>query len=655
MPAYGMFPSMFTIPLLSCYCGCGAKTVYFLQNGGIYTVSNKIRRTFQPRFFLFLAVTALLVVGAILLVQTVSDYIRERKAGSTLELPVTATADPNASPAPEASFTQAPAGASQLQPLRTDMTYSVSGSQKNGLSSEVRLNNESEIYTSNPRPLSLSAPAEGTYGSVAGMATFGGSCYRNSFAGGNVTIALKTLTAKWSKVIGKLGDVAGTGWTGQPLLIQWSAEVLPTLGVREEYKTAENFVEVLYPSADGNIYCYDLVTGNQTRDPIAVGVSMLGTATLDPEGRPMLYVGQGVMSKNKKGTSVAYMYAVDLIQNKVVYEFGGRDYFSRRADWNAFDSSPLILNDTLIAPAENGVIYFIPLNTAYDGAAGTIAIRPGDRIKYRYAGENYSSTNQKGSPWYGFESSCAAFRNYLFVTDNGGYLQCIDMNTLTLQYAIPLGGDADATPVIEEDGAAGTFYVYVGTQTDQGAADLPDGWGYCHILKIDGLTGQILWDVSRISYVGDGSYKSGCKATPHAGRGTISSLLLCAFSGAGIPVNNEDGSVSYSYSGRLVAFDKKDGSVVWSVETPGSGDYVSSPLVLYTERGAAYLIACDRSGQMNLYDAAAGGTPLCSGLDLEARIDSTPAACGNYLVVGTTGRKADGSEATPKIWCVQIQ
>ena len=95
-------------------------------------MSNKIRRTFQPRFFLFLAVTALLVVGAILLVQTVSDYIRERKAGSTLELPVTATADPNASPAPEASFTQAPAGASQLQPLRTDMTYSVSGSQKNG-------------------------------------------------------------------------------------------------------------------------------------------------------------------------------------------------------------------------------------------------------------------------------------------------------------------------------------------------------------------------------------------------------------------------------------------------------------------------------------------------------------------------------------------
>ena len=76
-------------------------------------MSNKIRRTFQPRFFLFLAVTALLVVGAILLVQTVSDYIRERKAGSTLELPVAATADPNASPAPEAFFTQAPAGASQ--------------------------------------------------------------------------------------------------------------------------------------------------------------------------------------------------------------------------------------------------------------------------------------------------------------------------------------------------------------------------------------------------------------------------------------------------------------------------------------------------------------------------------------------------------------
>ena len=38
-----------------------------------------------------------------------------------------------------------------------------------------------------------------------------------------------------------------------------------------------------------------------------------------------------------------------------------------------------------------------------------------------------------------------------------------------------------------------------------------------------------------------------------------------------------------------------------------------------------------------------------------ARIDSTPAAFGNYLVVGTTGKAADGTETTPKIYCIKVE
>ena len=104
-----------------------------------------------------------------------------------------------------------------------------------------------------------------------------------------------------------------------------------------------------------------------------------------------------------------------------------------------------------------------------------------------------------------------------------------------------------------------------------------------------------------------------------------------------------------------MAFNKADGTVVWSIETEGSADYVSSPLVIYTDRGDAYLIACDRSGHVNLYDASTGGMALCSFLDLGARIDSTPTAFGNYLVVGTTGSLPDGTETTPKIYCIKIE
>ncbi len=617
-------------------------------------MSRKTRRTFQPRFFLFLALSVALVVGAVLLSSAAVDYFQERKKQSELSLPVSASASPKAGSV-ENDEGQASAVIKKRR-LNTDAAYSVTGDDKDGLDSSVRVNNEDKVRETAPRAMGLSLVNKDAYTDMSGVITYGGGPYRDSFSFGTATVTLKNLQVAWQAVIGKLGEYAGTSWTGQPLLVKWKAEVLPTLGVNDIYKATEDFIEVIYPAADGNIYFFDLYSGNQSRQPISVGVSMFGTASLDPEGRPMLYVGAGLMKKNARGTEVSYYYAINLISNKVEYEFGGRDYFAYRNKWNAFDSSPLIINDTLIQPSEGGVIYFVNLRTKYDPEKGTISINPGDRVKYRYTGPNYNANDNNGKRWYGFESSPAVFRNYLFINDNGGHLQCIDTDTLKLLYAVDLNGDTDASPVLEEDGAAGTLFVYTASQTNVQAQDLPAGWGYATMKKIDALTGRVIWSKDRICYVGNGSYKSGCRATPHVGRGNISNLLICAFSGAGIPVVDENGAVSsYTYGGRLVAFDKSDGTVIWSIETEGSADYVSSPLAVYTERGDAYVIACDRSGKVNLYDGATGGMALCSSLDLGGRIDSTPAAYGNYLVVGTTGKEPDGTETSPKIYCIKVE
>ena len=616
----------------------------------------KTRRTFQPRFFLFLALSVALVVGVVLLSSAGVDYFQERRKQSELDLPVSASASPSDGSEDESQGQGQPVGVVQKKRLSKDTSYTVTGSEKDGLESFVRLNNEDKIRDTAPREMGLTLNSKDVYTDLTGVITFGSGPYRDSFAFGTATVTLKSLQITWQSIIGKLGDYAGTSWTGQPLLVKWKPDVLPTLGVGDIYKSMEDFIEVIYPSADGNIYFFDLLTGGQTRQPISVGISLFGTASLDPDGRPMLYVGSGLMKKNARGTEVSYYYAINLISNKVEYEFGGRDYFAYRSKWNAFDASPLIINDTLIQPSEGGIIYFVSLRTKYDPEKGTISINPGDRVKYRYTGPNYNSNDGTGKRWYGFESSPAIFRNYLFITDNGGHLQCIDTNTLKLLYAVDLGGDTDASPVLEEDGAAGTLFVYTASQTNVQAADLPAGWGYATMKKINALTGEVVWSKDRISYVGNGSYKSGCRATPHVGRGNISNLLICAFSGAGIPVVDDTGAVSsYTYGGRLVAFDKSDGTVVWSIETEGSADYVASPVVFYTDRGDAYLVACDRSGKMNLYDAATGGMALCASLDLGARIDSTPAAFGNYLVVGTTGQTPDGTETSPLIYCVKIE
>ena len=616
----------------------------------------KTRRTFQPRFFLFLALSVALVVGVVLLSSAGVDYFQERRKQSELDLPVSASASPSDGSEDESQGQGQPVGVVQKKRLSKDTSYTVTGSEKDGLESFVRLNNEDKIRDTAPREMGLTLNSKDVYTDLTGVITFGSGPYRDSFAFGTATVTLKSLQITWQSIIGKLGDYAGTSWTGQPLLVKWKPDVLPTLGVGDIYKSMEDFIEVIYPSADGNIYFFDLLTGGQTRQPISVGISLFGTASLDPDGRPMLYVGSGLMKKNARGTEVSYYYAINLISNKVEYEFGGRDYFAYRSKWNAFDASPLIINDTLIQPSEGGIIYFVSLRTKYDPEQGTISITPGDRVKYRYTGPNYNANDNTGKKWYGFESSPAIFRNYLFITDNGGHLQCIDTNTLKLLYAVDLGGDTDASPVLEEDGAAGALFVYTASQTNVQAADLPAGWGYATMKKINALTGEVVWSKDRISYVGNGSYKSGCRATPHVGRGNISNLLICAFSGAGIPVVDDTGAVSsYTYGGRLVAFDKSDGTVVWSIETEGSADYVASPVVFYTDRGDAYLVACDRSGKMNLYDAATGGMALCASLDLGARIDSTPAAFGNYLVVGTTGQTPDGTETSPLIYCVKIE
>ena len=100
--------------------------------------------------------------------------------------------------------------------------------------------------------------------------------------------------------------------------------------------------------------------------------------------------------------------------------------------------------------------------------------------------------------------------------------------------------------------------------------------------------------------------------------------------------------------GRIVAYDKGTGEIVWSVEQ--KNDYWSSPVVVYDDSGRGYLIQCDRGGGVTMYDAI-DGTQLHA-IDLGSRIDSTPAVFGNYLIVGTRGK--DGAGKPAKIYCIRI-
>ena len=70
---------------------------------------------------------------------------------------------------------------------------------------------------------------------------------------------------------------------------------------------------------------------------------------------------------------------------------------------------------------------------------------------------------------------------------------------------------------------------------------------------------------------------------------------------------------------------------------------------MYNARGDAYLIACDRDGCIKLYDAVHPGENALFALDLGERIDATPVAFGNYVVVATAGTR----EQT-RLFCLKL-
>lgn len=504
---------------------------------------------------------------------------------------------------------------------------------------QTEIMEEGEIVSSYVRAASIDMSQ--SYSTVAGVLTHAGGNYRNSFAYGTQTLSAFQLERIWESTVGSLsvssGDsYQGTGWTGMPLVIQWSDAVRNTLGVYDMFKSKAGFTEVIYPAMDGYIYFFELSSGERTRDPISIGVVMKGSAALDPRGYPLLYVGQGIMDEvDGRG---AWVRAISLIDNTVIWKFGGKDGFSYRTA-QAYDSSPLIDadSDTLIVAGENGVLYTTRLHTIFDAEAGTLSIEPEPLVKYRYTSEAYG---EGAARVWGVEGSVAVWHGYAFFTDNGGYLQCVDLNSMRLVYAIDLGDESDATVVIEEEEDG--VYLYASTLVSFQSVD-KDGLGYSYHRKIDALTGEILWEQKQPAYQSNSSSTGGTLSTPHIGKGLIHDLVIynCTF----MPVTLEGESLK---GGCLIAYDKATGEERWRYEQEGG--YWSSPVVVYDSAGKAYVIQCDRTGILRLHDAATGEALFS--LDMGSRIESTPVVFGDYLVVGTKG--VYGSGEGPKIIGVKI-
>ncbi len=460
-------------------------------------------------------------------------------------------------------------------------------------------------------------PSE-AYSAVEGVLTFRGNNWRNAPSAGTPAITEKKLEIVWESPTGAISSTEsywpGTGWTGQPLLVHWPEATRKAMNLSDEAK-AKDLVEVVYPTLDGNIYFLDLETGKPTRKKIEVGYPFKGTGVIDPRGYPLLYTGQGLNENGKKVTEFKYRI-FNLLDQSETYDILGRDPMAFRP-WGAFDSSGLVdaASDTLIECGENGLVYKVKLNTQFDAAAGTLSVAP-QLTKYRY--------RLAGNDELGIESSPAAYKNFLYFCDNGGTLQCLDLNTMTPVWFTQTGDDTDCTTTIEET-SEGVF-LYTANEIDKRSKGGTVPTADCNIRKYNALTGKLVWQVD-VPCVYQYYINGGSLATPLVGKNDISDLILFNIALTG---SNQ--------SGKLLALDKKSGSKVWERELDTYS--WSSPVDVLSQDGVTYGLFCDFGGWLHLFDPKTGKD--LHKVSLGGNIESSPAVYRDMIVVGSYAKKLFG-------------
>ena len=602
-----------------------------------YYARRRSRRRTSPRFFIILGVLIVALAGGIYLIVTAlnnepGNPLSPRES-TVMETPEAGVTLPEATPEATPSPTPEPTMAAELVPHATENTDPA----KFGFTTKI-YNDGTETAEFN-RSASVSFPTGAEYTALQGITTYRGNNYRDQSSWGTADIANGKLTLlDIDKTTSSAGRWSGSACTGQPLIVTWPDQTRENMAtLYDEFRHKAGFTEVIIPSVDGNIYFMELSTGTKTRDPISIGAPTKGTASLDPRGYPILYVGQGL---NPAGSTTEcndmYFRVYNLIDGKELYKFGApqKDTVAYR-NWQAYDSSALVdaATDTLIEPGENGVLYTVKLNTAYDEAAGTLTMNPDPIVKY-----TYKSTRNESTSIYGMENSAAAWRNYLFFTDNIGMLQCVDLNTMKLIYANDLENDSDVSMVLEEDIDNQDFYLYSGCEYDDTVVSATDTKGPCHARKIDGLTGEILWTADFDVYTAiDGSVDGGILASPILGKpgSSIDGLIIYTVSNAIL----EDGTKT----ALLVALDKQTGNIVWKVDLENSGWTPSSPVPVYTADGQCYIVQCMYKGDIKLIKADATAGTVADTLNVSTEkgteepnsFEATPAVFGNTIVVGS--------------------
>ena len=439
------------------------------------------------------------------------------------------------------------------------------------------------------------------YADVHGIFTFRGNPFRNAPFCGSIDSIPTDIEIDWAFETGydtvktSFGQWGGgTGWTGQPLYVEWSDSMMQKFRQESDSLTDDfDSKEIIVSSLCGKLYFINYETGKASRRPIDVRNPIKGTGMLDPQLNGNLYIGQGIPRKRPIGAMV-----VDLFEHEIS-DFFPEDPNAWR-NWSAYDASPLVVGDFLFRIGENGTIY------KYTREKGKIKLH--STLRY----------SKKDDSAGGMESSMAVYKNYGYTTDNHGNILCVNLNNLEPVWHYDNHDDTDATPVLEiEDGVP---YLYSGCEMDR------QGYtGISYLVKLNALTGERVWEQQiecKKMTLGEKHFDGGMYSTMLLGVGNCSDLLF-----TNICTNDPPSA------GRFCAISKSTGEIVYSKSLI---HYAwSSPVAITNSRGEMFVLTFDCVGHVYIIDGKTGEFLITKLIGIN--FESSPIIIGNHVVIGSRG------------------
>ena len=445
--------------------------------------------------------------------------------------------------------------------------------------------------TANAFPSPPAIPTAGPANTIFdGITTFRGNDTRSFYGIGPVP---RDPVIRWREPadhpmcsVSLVGTIAqkwcGTGWTGQPNVIQ----------------NANGSVEVREGAYDGAYHFLDGTTGAEVRPALQTRDLAKGSATSDPNGYPLYYGGSRdnhfrIIALDRPAPVVLWSMSADITVTNPIWN-------------NDWDGAALVVHGYLLEGSENGYLYVVRLNRSYD-SGHLVQVDP--KIVATIPGWDAQELKDLGDAQVSIENSVAYRDGVVYFANSGGLVQGWDISDLlaggkkykeVLRYWT--GDDTDASVTIDDQGMlyVASEYQRLNTRSQQvgqlmkldpSRPDSPRVWGI---------------DAREIGFEGAG----GSWSTP-ALYGKYVYFVTAA--------------------GRVLEVDRQTGAIVWEMHIAAPA--IGSPVVVN-----GVLLQGDCSGDLyawNVSNPAVSPPPLLWRRHFKGCIESTPAVWHGWIYLGT--------------------